>query len=57
MRVARRSVRRPCVILQLRQGKILQYTHFSPLSGLLDQSGNYHAVTINLSEYGDQTLA
>ncbi len=44
------------VILKLRQGEILQYTHFSPLSGLPDQPDNYHTVTIELSDDGDQTL-
>jgi uncharacterized protein YndB with AHSA1/START domain len=37
------------VILQLKPGRRLQYTHFSPLSGLPDSAENYHTVTIELS--------
>jgi uncharacterized protein YndB with AHSA1/START domain len=36
-------------ILQFRPGRALQYTHFSPLSGLPDRPENYHTVTIQLS--------
>jgi uncharacterized protein YndB with AHSA1/START domain len=43
------------VILQLKQGKTLQYSHYSPLSGLPDRPENYHTVTIELSGHGDQT--
>jgi hypothetical protein len=28
---------------------VLQYSHFSPLSGLADKPENYHTVTIELS--------
>lgn len=43
------------VILQFKPGRSLQYTHFSPLSGLPDTPENYHTVTIELSREGDQT--
>lgn len=33
----------------------LQYTHFSPLSGLEDTPEHYHTVTIRLSGVNDQT--
>ena len=37
------------MILQIEPRRILQYTHFSPLSGLADSPENYHTVTIGLS--------
>jgi uncharacterized protein YndB with AHSA1/START domain len=37
------------VILQLRPERVLQYSHFSPLSGQADVPENYHTVTIELS--------
>jgi uncharacterized protein YndB with AHSA1/START domain len=37
-------------ILRLQPERSLQYTHFSPLSGLPDEPGNYHVVTIGLSQ-------
>jgi len=43
------------VIIQMQPGKILQYTHYSPLSGLPDTPENYHVVTIELSEKGSGT--
>ena len=43
------------VILQLKRGRTLQYSHFSPLSGLPDKPENYHTVTIELSEFGSAT--
>src|SRR3989454_4974301 len=43
------------VILQLKPGRTLQYTHFSPLAGLPDTPENYHTVTIDLSAAGEQT--
>jgi uncharacterized protein YndB with AHSA1/START domain len=33
----------------------LQYTHFSPMSGLPDSPENYHTVTIELVPEGDRT--
>jgi VCBS repeat-containing protein len=44
------------VILQLKPGRTLQYSHFSPLSGVPDEPGNYHTVTIELSGQQNQTL-
>jgi hypothetical protein len=43
------------VILQLKPGEIIQYSHYSPLSGIPDRPENYHIVTIVLSSQGDQT--
>ena len=43
------------VILQLKPGRTLQYSHFSPLAGLPDKPENYHTVTIELSAEGNQT--
>lgn len=43
------------MILQFKPGRSLQYSHFSPLSGLPDNPENYHTVTIELSGEGDQT--
>ncbi len=42
-------------ILQLKPGRKIQYTHFSPLSGLPDRPENYHTVTVELSAVGNQT--
>jgi uncharacterized protein YndB with AHSA1/START domain len=43
------------VILKLEPGRTLQYSHFSPLSGVPDKPENYHTVTIELSAAGDRT--
>jgi uncharacterized protein YndB with AHSA1/START domain len=37
-------------ILQFQPQKILQYSHFSPFSGLEDKPENYHTVTIELTD-------
>ncbi len=37
------------VILQYKPGQIVQYSHFSPLSGVPDIPENYHTVTLELS--------
>jgi uncharacterized protein YndB with AHSA1/START domain len=42
-------------VLQVEPGLILQYTHFSPMSGLPDVAENYHTVTIELSDAGAET--
>jgi uncharacterized protein YndB with AHSA1/START domain len=42
-------------ILQIKSGRMIQYNHFSPLSGLSDEPGNYHTVTIVLAEEADST--
>jgi uncharacterized protein YndB with AHSA1/START domain len=43
------------VILQFKPGRTIQYSHFSPLSGLPDIPENYHTVTMELSGQRDQT--
>jgi len=43
------------VIVKLEAQHLIQYTHFSPLSGLPDAPENYHTVTIELSSKGGQT--
>lgn len=44
-------------ILQLKPERTIQYSHFSPLSGLPDRPENYHTVTVELSADGNQTQA
>jgi uncharacterized protein YndB with AHSA1/START domain len=44
------------VISRIERERLLEYTHFSPLSGLPDQPENYHRVTIELTDKGSQTL-
>jgi uncharacterized protein YndB with AHSA1/START domain len=43
-------------VLKIQPWILLQYSHFSPLSGLPDLPENYHTVTIRLSMVGDQTI-
>jgi uncharacterized protein YndB with AHSA1/START domain len=43
------------VILKFEPQRLLQYSHFSPLSGLPDTPENYHIVTIELTEQGAGT--
>ncbi len=43
------------VILRFKPGRTLEYSHFSPISGLPDEPENYHTVTIELSDEGTQT--
>ncbi len=43
------------VILQFKPGHTIQYTHFSPLSGVPDKPENYHTVTVELSGEGNRT--
>ena len=43
------------MILQFKPERVIQYSHFSPLSGLADKPENYHTVTIELSADGNQT--
>ncbi len=43
------------VITQLTPLQLIQYTHFSPLTGLPDKPENYHTVTIELSADGNRT--
>ena len=44
------------VILQLKPERMLQYSHFSPLSGQADVPANYHTLTIELSTEEKGTL-
>jgi uncharacterized protein YndB with AHSA1/START domain len=44
------------IILKIELGKTLEYSHFSPLSGLPDAPVNYHNLIYKLSEDGDKTL-
>jgi len=44
------------VILRLEPGRLIQYSYFSPLSGLPDTPENYHTVTVELSSQGTRTL-
>ena len=43
------------VILRLEPQRTLEYSHFSPLSGLADAPENYHRVTMSLSDDGRNT--
>jgi uncharacterized protein YndB with AHSA1/START domain len=43
------------VIRQVKPGRALQYTHFSPLAGQPDRPEHYHMVTIQLSPEGERT--
>ena len=43
------------VIQRVEPERVLQYTHFSPLTGQPDRPENYHTVTIELSDAGGQT--
>ena len=43
------------VILRLEHERMIQYSHFSPLTGLPDKPENYHTVTIELSDEGART--
>ncbi len=43
------------VILKLELGRLIQYSHFSPLSGQQDLPENYHTVTIELVSHGVET--
>lgn len=42
-------------IIKLITGKLLQYTHFSPMTGQPDIPENYHTVTIELENKNGQT--
>jgi len=44
------------LILKLKPQHLIQYSHFSPLSGLPDLPENYHTVTIELSSDNNKTL-
>ena len=42
-------------ILKIERPHLLEYTHFSPLTGEPDVPENYHRVTVELSGEGDRT--
>lgn len=42
------------VVLTVKPKRKIQYSHFSPSSGLPDKPENYHTVTIELASAGDQ---
>jgi uncharacterized protein YndB with AHSA1/START domain len=42
-------------ILKMERGRLLEYSHYSPLSGLPDTPENHHTVTIELAERGRRT--
>ena len=42
-------------IVRCEPGRLLEYTHYSPLSGEPDAPESYHTVTIELAEKGGQT--
>ena len=44
------------VILKMQPERVLQYSHFSPLSGQPDVPENYHTVTVELFQKGAGTL-
>lgn len=43
------------VILEFKPPRRIQYSHFSPLSGLADMPENYHTVTIELASEAEFT--
>jgi uncharacterized protein YndB with AHSA1/START domain len=43
------------VVLSMKPKRKIQYSHFSPSSGLPDKPENYHMVTIELATAGDHT--
>jgi len=43
-------------IVKADAGRVLEYTHFSPLAGLPDVPENYHTVTIELTDRSGKTL-
>ena len=42
-------------VLRVDEGRLLEYTHFSPLSGAKDVLENYHTITVELSEDAGRT--
>lgn len=43
------------MVIDAQPGRLLRFTHFSPLSGLPDAPENYHTVTITLAEEPPRT--
>lgn len=44
------------VLLRMEPERLLEYSHFSPLSGVADTPENYHTITIEVTDEGAQTL-
>lgn len=42
-------------ILKIEEERMIQYSHYSPLSGIPDVPENYHTVTVELSNKRNQT--
>jgi len=42
-------------VLEVKPNRLLKHTHYSPMSGQLDEPGNYHTLTWELEERGDTT--
>jgi uncharacterized protein YndB with AHSA1/START domain len=43
-------------ILKIEEERMVQYNHYSPLSGIPDVPENYHTVTVELLNKGRQTI-
>jgi uncharacterized protein YndB with AHSA1/START domain len=43
-------------ILKIEEERLIQYNHYSPLSGIPDIPENYHTITVELSNKGRQTI-
>lgn len=44
------------IILQFKPKTKLEYTHYSPMTGLPDVPENYHKITIDLAQRDEQTV-
>ncbi|MGZ6546101.1 MAG: SRPBCC family protein [Actinomycetota bacterium] len=44
------------MVVRVVEGRLLEYTHFSPASGVEDLPENYHTITVDLAEDGDRTV-
>jgi uncharacterized protein YndB with AHSA1/START domain len=44
------------VLLEVEPERLIQYSHYSPLSGLPDTPENYHTVTVELSNADTHTI-
>jgi uncharacterized protein YndB with AHSA1/START domain len=44
------------VLLQVEPERLIQYSHFSPFSGLPDKPENYHTITVELSSDETRTI-
>jgi uncharacterized protein YndB with AHSA1/START domain len=43
-------------VLRVEEGHLLEYTHFSPLSGVDDVPENYHTITVELASDDGRTV-